>query len=350
MDDICVAHLVRAQNGPEPFRDFIESYRAHPAGVNHMLLIIFKGFGEHPDLSEYQALLQGVSYQPFFVPDEGFDIIPYFRAAEAFEYQYLCFMNSFSMILEDEWLAKMYNHGQREEVGAVGATGSWASHYSWARWELGESSVYADIMPDLQVSPLIERPTMFELSAELKAKIRSMILPRRVALWLFYYGLGAPYYLTINSARFYSEKRKLRRAKLRTFKAAEYDPFPAPHVRTNAFMIRRNVMLDLRCWEILLKSDASKFESGRESMTNQVLRMGLKVLVVGRDGCAYEKEEWPDSETFWQGEQRNTLVADNQTRHYDRSDTPMRSLLSRLAWGWKAAPSAPGSSGEESAS
>ena len=81
------------------------------------------------------------------------------------------------------------------------------------------------------------------------------------------------------------------------------------------------------------------FEGGKDSLTSQVLRRGLKALVVGKDGRAYEPDEWHLSETLWQGEQRNLLVADNQTRDYATGSTRQRTFLSRFAWGDKAAPS-----------
>src|SRR5229473_2123847 len=170
MAEICVAHLVRAQNGLGPFRDFIESYRAHPAGVGHALLIIFKGFGERPDLNEYEPLLTGISCRPFFVRDEGFDIMPYFSAAVTFEYRYFFFLNSFSVILDEGWLAKIYEHARREDVGVVGATGSWQSLYSGAMYEAGKPSAYdAAYHRDHSFR---RRPALFELSEGLKEKIR----------------------------------------------------------------------------------------------------------------------------------------------------------------------------------
>ena len=100
-------------------------------------------------------------------------------------------------------------------------------------------------------------------------------------------------------------------------------------------------MLRLKTWDMPRKEDAYRFESGKESMTNQVLRMGLKVLVVGRDGRGYEQEEWALSETAFQGEQRNLLVADNHTRQYTDANASLRAFLSRLAWGREAAPVRP---------
>jgi hypothetical protein len=72
-----------------------------------------------------------------------------------------------------------------------------------------------------------------------------------------------------------------------------------------------------------------------------ILRAGLRPLVVGKDGRCYEKEEWHTSNTFWQGDQQNLLVADNQTNDYQNGSAERRLFLSRYAWGENAAPSAP---------
>src|SRR5204862_725971 len=88
------------------------------------------------------------------------------------------------------------------------------------------------------------------------------------------------------------------------------------------------------------KKEAYIFESGNQSMTSQILHMGLKVLVVGRDGRAYEKEVWPESRTFFHAEQQNLLVADNQTKDYEESKLFKRTVLSTIAWGGRARPSA----------
>jgi hypothetical protein len=66
--------------------------------------------------------------------------------------------------------------------------------------------------------------------------------------------------------------------------------------------------------------------------------MGLNVLVVGRDGRAYSPEEWPQSNTFWQSNQENLLVADNQTRSYSNGSDYTRLVLAHYAWGRRASP------------
>ena len=94
------------------------------------------------------------------------------------------------------------------------------------------------------------------------------------------------------------------------------------------------------------KIDAYGLERCRRSVTHQIEAMGLRAVVVGRDSRAYECEQWPHSYTFWQGNQENLLVADNQTTAYQNADAELRAILSRYAWGPAAVgPRVPLSSG-----
>lgn len=112
-----------------------------------------------------------------------------------------------------------------------------------------------------------------------------------------------------------------------------FDAFPNPHVRTNAFLIRRELFL--RVWPrfVQTKRGAYLLENGRNSFTKRVLREGLEVLVVGRNGLGYPRMDWNRSGTFRQGEQENLLVADNQTRRYESAGGAIKSQLARAAWG-----------------
>lgn len=120
------------------------------------------------------------------------------------------------------------------------------------------------------------------------------------------------------------------------YKYKDFPPFPDYHLRTNAFMISRRLMLKIKHKKMKKKFDAYRFESGKNSLTNQVLRRGLNVLIIGKDRKGYEKEEWHRSGTWWQGEQDNLLIGDNQSSEYTHGDSKRRMYLSRLAWGEKA--------------
>lgn len=278
MPEIGVVHLVRAKNGIAPFRRFLESYLANHGGIDHDLLLVFKGFRGKEDLSEYERLLVPLPYRRLLVRDFGFDIRPYFIAAKSFEYRHLCFLNSFSVIQDKEWLSKMHRHLSGPGAGLVGSTGSWQSPHTDS-----------------------------------------------VTKWNFLAGSGNP------RATQHDESLSIR--KLKTFiLGILFLPFPNPHLRTNAFIISRDTMLKVKWRTALTKFDAYRFESGKNSLTRQVMEMGLEILVVGRDGKAYRTEDWAHSGTFWQADQQNLLVADNQTRLYRDGTPETKTRFAEYAW------------------
>ena len=278
---ICVAHLVRKKNGIAPLKQFLDSYHRHSPGVDHELLLILKGFGAAKLDGDIENLLKPVSHSRLFIGDWGYDISAYFRATKRFQYRYFCFLNSFSEILGDDWLLNLYRAINQENVGMVGATGSYQGYHG-----------------DLESAPkalaTIKRP-----------RWKQEVLKKM------------PY------------MKKLNLIRLRFL----YPFFPNPHLRTNGFMIRRELMTSLRPQLTLTKSTAYRFEAGSRSMTNQVLSARKAILVVDKNGNQYQIDDWVGSKTFWEGDQENLMISDNQTRKYQASDFDMRELFSWFAWG-----------------
>lgn len=277
MTNICLIHLVRKCNGIEAFRSFVASYQQKVAGIEHELLLVYKGFDGESDLGSYRDLLEAPN-QSLLLEDKGLDIGSYLIAANHLNADYLCFLNSFSLILESDWLKMMYRHAVQPDIGIVSATGSWESH--------------------------LENHLNLSKTAPKGSRVGFPLLARR----------QMRSYIT----------RKIRR---------DFSSFPNYHLRSNAFMISRQLFLSLRQRKIRTKDDALKFESGRNGMTQQILQLGLRPVVVGRDGRAYDKEEWPQSRTFRSGNQENLLVADNQTQRFQVADAAERKMLSQLSWG-----------------
>ena len=122
----------------------------------------------------------------------------------------------------------------------------------------------------------------------------------------------------------------------RPYRMRQFPRFPNPHVRTNAFILSRDLMLALRWGPIRNKLDAWKLESGWESMTRQMWNRGLSTLVVGRDGRAYGPDELFESRTFRRGGQPNRLIDDNRTQEFERASPRRRRRLFELAWGKSA--------------
>lgn len=259
MPAVSVVHLVWAPLGMAPLERFLRSYRRHPPGLEHRLVLVFKEFRDETVLVEARRRVGDIPHESVHMPARRLDLAAYRDVAAAFEARNLCFLNSNSELLADGWLRMLIENLSAPQVGLVGATASLESTYT----------------------------------------------------------AGAP--------------------GLRIARRPRYPPFPNPHVRTNAFAVRRDLMLSLRWPAVRTKGGALALESGRRSITRQVWARGERALVIGRDGVGYDVEDWRGSRTYRAGGQDNLLIADNRTRQFESAEPRFRERLAELAWGAEAA-------------
>lgn len=306
MKELCVVHLIRASNGFEPFNIFLESYQKNPGGIEHDLVIIFKGFQEINEIEKYRSALAPFQHKVLIISDRGYDIGSYFFAFRIYseQYRYFCFLNSFSIIQDKEWLKKLYQHISKPGVGLVGATGSWNSANLNARnWF---ANVFKNEIRDKVHTKNWEHKELQPQSD----KFHHIVLAFLKASLNFF-----------------------RRLYDKSFRLIHFGYFPNYHIRTNAYMISSDILKTIKCPLMRTKYNTHRFESGKNGLTMQILKMELRVLVVGKDGLGYEKETWNKSKTFWIADQENLLVTDNQTRKYQDGTEERRNYLSHLAWG-----------------
>jgi hypothetical protein len=343
---IAVVHLVWGPLGPEPLRDFLRSYHAHDAGAPHELVVLFNGVpgggaglpaerpqtrsrgpadvadgAEAPGREALLAELRDTPHRLIELERPVQDLAAYALVAERLAHDRLCFLNSHSTILAAGWLAKLDHGLDQPHTGLVATTGSWASLSSWLRYALSLPSPYRGVLPDRRAA---------------KEQFRAIEAERS--------GAGE---LTGGESPSSMQAPSLRDRLRGVFPAVpeqliRFGGFPAHHLRTNAFLLERATFTSLRMGRIAKKMDAYSLESGRNNITRQVQRRGLRALVVARDGL-YDREQWPRSHTFWLGDQEGLLVADNQTRLYTNGSPERRRLLSAFAWGRQADPGRLGS-------
>ncbi len=277
-----LVHLVWAPLGPQPLRSFLRSYFAHPPGIAHELVIVLNGApadADPHDAARARARTRGtvaltreglaaelaeVEHCLIVLERPALDLAAYGLAARALSHQRLCFLNSYSLILAENWLAILARALDDPGTGLAGATASWESQSRWIRG--------------------------------------------RARYW--------PYQLA-----------RLRGAR------HDYPRFPNPHIRTTAFMIERAMLLAMNLDAAQDKRDTYLLESGRRSITRQVLERALRAVVAGRDGRAYGVKDWAASRTYRSGEQDNLLVADRRTGDWQAASPRLRRRLSRDAWG-----------------
>lgn len=291
---------MRHANGFTPFAEFLASYEAHPAGCEHDLVLLFKGFPAPADAAPYLERAADSAPLALHVDDEGLDLSAYLIAAARLDHRLIGFVNSFSEILAGDWLERLAAP-VAAGAGAAGATGSWGGGLSYKLYQAGVPGGYADVFDDRRAV----RIAMHEIGG---APQRGDVL----------HAVGNFVYLL----------RDLRLLSL----------FPAVHLRTNAFVIERERFLSLRVRRLGDKRGVYRLESGRGNMTAQLTALGRPPVMVDRHGVARRGPEWPEADVFWQGRQEDLLVADNQTRQYADGPAHHRVVLSRFAWGLAARP------------
>ncbi|MCI5225199.1 MAG: hypothetical protein D3918_00740 [Candidatus Electrothrix sp. AX2] len=290
MSNIAVVHLVWAPLGIEPFNNFIKSYFKYSAGIKHDLIILFNGFTSEEETYEYRMQLSNTKFLFFFMKKKCLDIAAYRTALNNFDYDFFCFLNSYSVILDNNWLIKFYSYASRPEVGLVGATGGYESIY---HTYYGSQSLWKDITTIKKRFISCNRSTY--------GKILKALSPFGCRLLLYYW----------------------------------YGPFPNYSIRTNAFMAKKTI-LNKTCWgKLVSKCDTFRFESGRKSLSKQIVKMGYEILIVGLDGKGYKRDFFYESNTFRSFNQENLLISDNRTNEYLMADNHERIALSVNNWGDK---------------
>ncbi len=284
--DLSLVYLSYVPFGTSYLRDFIASYKRKNAGIEHDLIILFNGYSSESELVPFLSILeeQEVVYSHILSP-ENFDIPSYFFVSKEVNTEYIAFVNTYSVILSDNWLRHLYENIIKEGVGLVGASGGWS--------DFPHNEEYKENLKQLR---------------QLKF---SKITLKKLIFFRF---------------NFYPEVR--------------------PAIRTTCFMLNRVLFLELEYPKIRplilgLFYDSSKtklrnlcFEHSSWGLTQQILKKRLKTLIVDKDGRAYDIPLWKEAKTFWHFEQENLLVSDNQTRKYQEADEETKKRLTYAAWGF----------------
>jgi hypothetical protein len=332
MRKLGVVYLARSADGTDAFERFASSYRQHDAGVEHDLIVLYKGFANLFDRDRARSIFGAIDHLTIELEDNGFDIGSYVEASRRLEHESLCFLNTHSEILAERWLSILNTHHSRAGVGLVGPMGSYESIADSV--PLMERAIRTAQHPGARVPATL--PHYFDF-----------LLPRFRPDW--YGGAAEPkpdsrgfrgllMDLSAIRARARDRRQGPRGTALIWQGAPELDieafpHFPNPHLRSNGFMISRERFLQSDLTVMQTKADANLFESGSNSLTAQIRRSGLAVVVAGRDGRAYDIPDWPRSSAFRLADQANLLLGDNHTRAFATMSASARVTHARMTWG-----------------
>ena len=327
---IGVVYLARWSDGIAAFKRFAASYRLHPAGSDHELIIIYKGFEQRSQLEQARAVFRDLPHCGVELDDIDFDIGSYLEISRRMSHQYLCFLNTHSELGAPGWLARFADQAARDNVGIAGATGSYESIFDsvlfmlrviWTSRDVGAEDAeklayYFDFLLGLH------RPDWYAGGARGRGTTtppmrRTMTSLKQLVRW--------PLYRFRGTSLIWPGAPRLD--------IRQFPKFPNPHIRSNGFIIRRDRMLSFAPSRMRSKVDASLFESGKAGLTARLRFAGLSAVIVGRNGECFDVADWPGSETFRLGRQANLLVADNHTRAFASMSDGARVAIARMTWG-----------------
>jgi hypothetical protein len=323
---IGVVYLVRKAEGSGPPARFLASYRKYQAGEPHDLILVFKGFASNdPEAARIREIFSGLVQQEIAIADEGVDITAYIHAASCLPHRTLCFLNTFSVIRTANWLSLLMRHFEREDVGMVGASGSYESLRS--SMYLLSKVVWLCAAMQIPYDRKVARYYRWLLRSQYPSWLERTRSERLRALWA-----RQPDYRTFDPG-YAAHWNAVIQPGAPISWAPDYPDFPNPHLRSNAFMIDRQMLLSFGFPKIVEKMESCAFESGHQSLTARVRALGKTVLVVGRDGVGYDIPDWPTSRTFRLGDQSNMLVTDNQVMNFGAYSAAERSTHVLMTWG-----------------
>lgn len=294
---IGIVYLYRYAEGPDPVVRFLRSYQTYRGNTPHDFHVIFKGFPSSASLASARALFGELPVRAIELDNSGYDIGSYLAAARRTANNRLVFLNTFSRLVAGDWLECLDRASGPGGVGIVGTTGSWTSHSS------NYDQAVRHFLDRFRKPPQHQKANSNNMGSQTDARSDFLVSLRKV--------VRLPEYINAQ---------------------VHYPKFPNPHIRTNAFVVRRALFLALKFPSFRRKGHAYSFESGRASMTQQIGQQGLDALIVGRGGATFSPREWNSSNIFWQSAQENLLIADNQTDDYAHGSAQRRKYLHATAW------------------
>jgi hypothetical protein len=271
---IGVIHLVREENGELPIQDFIESYKKFSSGLPHEVVFIMKDYSNFEVLRTHKRLLDSICSEIIVIDQNiGRDIGAYFFAIENLNYDYFCFLNSFTIISHGNWLKHLFEPLLSPEVGIVGFSGSYES--------IASSSL-----------------------------LKFFFNPEKSKRYNFF-----------DIKTFF-----------RTLK--HYPLYPNPHIRTNGFIASRRLLLSV-VWpnDFYEKEPLHQFESGRTGLSSQIKKRGLSLVLVDKSGNRYPDKFWRGMKGFRIKLQEDLLFSDNRTLEFLKASKEERKWLSLTSWG-----------------
>ena len=115
----------------------------------------------------------------------------------------------------------------------------------------------------------------------------------------------------------------------------DFPLFPNPHIRSNCFMLSAKDLLSLKATNKYRFKKKSTWidESGRNGMTNQLLKKNFSIFIINHDNKKFDIGDFKKSETYAYKEQSKLIISDKFTRQYQHSNKIKKNIIKKNIWG-----------------
>ena len=303
---LAVIYIARYCDGAQKLQAFADGYRRHRAGENHNLYIALKGCRNDDEIDAAKRIFASITCQFVVVPEDGFCKGTISLVARNLDEDFICPISTTGEIRCDDWLAKLFGGiAGQDDIGIVGSSASFQS-----------------LRTSVEFRHYLFRRGFYDKSFRARGEKYFSFLTTKHAAWKSY--IRHPLH----------HQKKLRAiAANDTMIKASFPRFPNPHIRTSAYIMRRDDFLRYCDSYPQTKWDVMMLESGHRSLTRRSLDQGQRACVIGVDGKSYGLEEMAASNTFMSGDQTNILVSDQRIGMYDAYPADLKLGYARICWG-----------------
>ncbi|MBR6162847.1 hypothetical protein IKQ26_03010 [bacterium] len=279
-DIFYIAYLKNKQGwGFSAFEKFLKSYEKFPAGVEHNLIILLRGYENNSEEYEkIKEICRQKKIKTIDTTDTGYDFGAYLEGAKQSFSEYIFCMNTTCEIMTENWLKKLFS-AVNEKYKLAGVCGS---------FELCPKFI-----------------NDFRLADSFKDKIK--VFFHKINIFRIVYR----YYFTDKT-----------------------EGFPNYSVRTSAFLIDRNLLIKYFEENDLPKTklESYEIENGKNSLSKFVIKSGYEICVVDKSGKIFEKENFDKSNTY-RSEINNYIIKDRQIENYEKTNWLFKKYLKKICWG-----------------
>jgi hypothetical protein len=252
----------------------------------YKIYIIFKGWEEKKHINPkyfFSNIKKKISFFDF--SDDGFDLGTYFKVLKYVDEEYIYFFNSTSRIIDDNFFKFSINAMLDKKLGLLG----WAGSFGTLR-------------------PSIKK-IFFKLKINININKNFMNAIKNLLIDI----IAFPYHLYLYK---------------------NFPKFPNPHVRSNAFLIKKDLYEEFSKISKYseTKIESCELESGKNGLTKFVQKKGYDVKVINSKNKIFDIRECDKSETWRTGDKQHVLVADNGTLSYEKMPISRKLFKEYSAW------------------